>query len=101
MRSLITSIRIVAFSAVAITGAAAAVSAVTMVIDRHDLTVILVVLLLGVGLGAVLAAAVAGPLTADSAALSDAAEAVVGATSQPAAASTVMTSWVAPPAPST
>jgi signal transduction histidine kinase len=76
MRSLITSIRIVAFSAVAITGVAAAVSAVTMVIDRHDLTVILVALLLGVGLGAVLAAAVAGPLTADLAALSDAAEAV-------------------------
>ena len=76
VRSLITSIRIVAFSAVAITGVAAAVSAVTMVIDRHDLTVILVALLLGVGLGAVLAAAVAGPLTADLAALSDAAEAV-------------------------
>ncbi len=49
MRSLITSIRIVAFSAVAITGVAATVSALTMVLDRHDLTVILVALLLGVG----------------------------------------------------
>ena len=76
MRSLTTSLRIVAFSAVAITGVAAAVSALTMVIDRHDLTVILVALLLGVGLGAILAAAVAGPLTADLAALSDAADAV-------------------------
>lgn len=63
--SLRTSLRLVAFAAVAVTGAAVAVAAQTMFIERHDLTLVLVALVLGVGLGGVVASAVARPLTAD------------------------------------
>lgn len=76
MRSLITSIQLVAFAAVAVTAAVVAVASLTMFIDGHDLTLVLVALALGVGLGGVVAAAVANPLTADLAALSSTARAV-------------------------
>jgi two-component system sensor histidine kinase BaeS len=63
--SLRTSLRVVAFAAVAVTGAAVAVAAQTMFIEPHDLTLVLVALVLGVGLGGVVASAVARPLTTD------------------------------------
>lgn len=63
--SLRTSLRVVAFAAVAVTGAAVAAAALTMFIERHDLTLVLVALVLGVGLGGVVASAVARPLTTD------------------------------------
>ena len=72
-RSLRVSLRVVALAAVAITGVVVAVSAITMLLDRHDLTVIMIALLLGVGLGGVMAAAVGSSLTKDLAALSAAA----------------------------
>ena len=65
LSSLRTSLRVVAFAAVAVTGAAVAVAAQTMFIERHDLTLVLVALVLGVGLGGVVASAVARPLTTD------------------------------------
>ena len=65
INSLRTSLRVVAFAAVAVTGAAVAVAAQTMFIERHDLTLVLVALVLGVGLGGVVASAVARPLTTD------------------------------------
>ncbi|MGA7269999.1 MAG: HAMP domain-containing sensor histidine kinase [Acidimicrobiia bacterium] len=65
MRSVLTSLRIVALAAVVVAGGVVAGAALTMFIEPHDLTVALVALLLGVGLGGVLAVAVAGPLTAD------------------------------------
>lgn len=63
--SLLTSLRIVAFAAVVVAAGAVAAAALTMFIEPHDLTLVLVALLLGVGLGGVLAVAVAGPLTSD------------------------------------
>lgn len=68
--SLRTSLRVVAFAAVAVTGAAVAVAAQTMFIERHDLTLVLVALVLGVGLGGVVASSVARPLTTDLTAVS-------------------------------
>ena len=65
INSLRTSLRVVAFAAVAVTGATVAVAAQTMFIERHDLTLVLVALVLGVGLGGVVASAVAHPLTTD------------------------------------
>jgi two-component system, OmpR family, sensor histidine kinase BaeS len=65
INSLRTSLRVVAFAAVAVTGAAVAVAAQTMFIEQHDLTLVLVALVLGVGLGGVVASAVARPLTTD------------------------------------
>ncbi len=65
LRSLLTSLRIVAVAAVVVAGGVVAGAALTMFIEQHDLTVALVALLLGVGLGGVLAVAVAGPLTSD------------------------------------
>ena len=73
MASLVISIRILAFAAVVLTGIVVAVSAVTMFIEPHDLSLVKVALLLGVGLGGVLAVAVAQPLTRDLAAMSTAA----------------------------
>lgn len=74
--SLLTSLRIVALAAVTVAAGAVAAAALTMFIEPHDLTLLLVALLLGVGLGSVLALAVAGPLTADLARLARTAEAV-------------------------
>lgn len=68
--SLRTSLTVVAFAAVAVTGAAVAVAALTMFIESHDLTLVLVAILLGVGLGGVVAGAVARPLTEDLEAIS-------------------------------
>ena len=70
LESLRTSLRVVAFAAVAVTAAAVAVAAQTMFIEPHDLTLVLVALVLGVGLGGVVASAVARPLTADLTAVS-------------------------------
>lgn len=63
--SLLTSLRIVAFAAVVVAAGAVAVAALSMFIEPHDLTLVMVALVLGVGLGGVLAVAVAGPLAAD------------------------------------
>ncbi|MGH8924681.1 MAG: sensor histidine kinase [Acidimicrobiia bacterium] len=71
--SLLISIRILALAAVVVTGIVVAVSAMTMFIEPHDLNLVMVALLLGVGLGGVLAVAVAQPLTADLAAMAAAA----------------------------
>lgn len=76
LRSLATSIRLVAFAAIAVTAAAVAVASLTMFIEAHDLALVLVALALGVGLGGVVAAAVAHPLTADLDTLSSTARAV-------------------------
>jgi two-component system sensor histidine kinase BaeS len=76
LRSLMTSIRLVAFAALVVAAGAVALSAVTMFIDPHDLNLVLVALLLGVGLAGVLAVAVAGPLTGDLAELAAVAERV-------------------------
>lgn len=75
-RSLRTSLIVVAFAAVAVTGAAVAVAALTMFIEPHDLTLVLVAIGLGVGLGGVVAGAVARPLTTDLEAISRTAERV-------------------------
>jgi two-component system, OmpR family, sensor histidine kinase BaeS len=69
-KSLRISLQVVAFAAVAVTGAAVAVASMTMFIESHDLTLVLVALVLGVGLGGVLAGAVARPLTDDLTAVS-------------------------------
>lgn len=74
--SLLTSLRIVAFAAVVVAAGAVAAAALTMFIEPHDLTLVMVALLLGVGLGGVLAVAVASPLTADLGRLATAARAV-------------------------
>jgi len=71
--SLVISIRILAFAAVVVTGIVVAVSAMTMFIEPHDLSLVMVALVLGVGLGGVLAVAVAHPLTSDLAAMAMAA----------------------------
>jgi hypothetical protein len=63
--SLLTSLRIVAFAAVVVAAGAVAVAALSMFIEPHDLTLVMVALVLGVGLGGVLAVAVAGPLAGD------------------------------------
>lgn len=76
MRSLLTSLRIVALAAVVVAGGVVAGAALTMFIEPHDLTLALVALLLGVGLGGVLAVAVAGPLTADLGRLAETARSV-------------------------
>ncbi|MGH8926744.1 MAG: sensor histidine kinase [Acidimicrobiia bacterium] len=76
--SLRTSLQVVAFAAVAVTGAVVATASLTMFIEPHDLTVVLVALVLGVGLGGVVAAAVARPLTDDVSAMSSTARRVAG-----------------------
>lgn len=76
--SLRTSLIVVAFAAVAVTGTAVAVAALTMFIEPHDLTLVLVTIVLGVGLGGVVAGAVARPLTDDLDAISRTAEKVGG-----------------------
>jgi two-component system sensor histidine kinase BaeS len=73
-----TSLIVVAFAAVAVTGAAVAVAALTMFIEPHDLTLVLVAIVFGVGLGGVVAGAVARPLTDDLESISRTAE-MVGA----------------------
>lgn len=65
LRSLLTSLRIVALAAVVVAAGVVAAAAVTMFIEPHDLTLVMVALLLGVGLGGVVAVAVASPLTED------------------------------------
>jgi signal transduction histidine kinase len=72
-KSLRTSLQMVALAAVAVTAAVVAVASLAMFIEPHDLTLVLVALVLGVGLGGVVAAAVARPLTGDLSALSEAA----------------------------
>lgn len=76
MKSLVTSIQLVAFAAIAVTAAVVAVASLTMFIEAHDLALVLVALALGIGLGGVVAAAVANPLTADLDTLSSTAHAV-------------------------
>ncbi len=73
LSSLRASLIIVSLAAVGVTGAAVAVAALTMFIESHDLTLVLVALVLGVGLGGVVAAGVARPLTSDLDAISNAA----------------------------
>ena len=75
-KSLRTSLQVVAFAAVAVTAAVVAVASLTMFIEPHDLTLVLVALVLGVGLGGVVAAAVARPLTGDLSAVSNTARRV-------------------------
>jgi signal transduction histidine kinase len=77
-KSLRTSLQVVALAAVAVTAAVVAVASLAMFIEPHDLTLVLVALVLGVGLGGVVAAAVARPLTGDLTALSTAAAGVAG-----------------------
>ena len=74
--SLRTSLIVIAYAAVVVTGAAVAVAALTMFIEPHDLTLVLVAIGLGVGLGSVIAGAVARPLTSDLEAISHTAERV-------------------------
>jgi two-component system sensor histidine kinase BaeS len=74
LSSLRASLIIVAMAAVGVTAAAVAVAALTMFIETHDLTLVLVALLLGVGLGGVVAGGVARPLASDLEAISIAAE---------------------------
>jgi two-component system sensor histidine kinase BaeS len=74
--SLRTSLTVVAFAAVAVACATVAVAAVTMFIESHDLTLVLVAIVLGVGLGGAVAGAVARPLTQDLEAISRTAERV-------------------------
>lgn len=76
LASLAVSLRLVALAAVVVAGGVVAAAALTMFIEPHDLTLVLVALLLGVGLGSVLALAVAGSLTADLGRLAVTAEAV-------------------------
>ena len=73
LSSLVISVRILAFAAVGVSGLVVAVSAVTMFIEPHDLNLVMVALLMGLGLGGVLAVAVAQPLTGDLATMSTAA----------------------------
>jgi len=74
--SLRTSLTVIAYAAVVVTGAAVAVAALTMFIEPHDLTLVLVAIGLGVGLGSVIAGAVARPLTSDLEAISRTAQRV-------------------------
>jgi two-component system sensor histidine kinase BaeS len=74
--SLRTSLTVVAFAAVAVTGVAVALAALTMFIEPHDLTLVMVALVLGVGLGGVVAGSVARSLTDDLKAISVTAERV-------------------------
>jgi two-component system sensor histidine kinase BaeS len=76
LSSLRTSLTVVALAAVAVTGAAVAVAALTMFIEPHDLTLVMVAVVLGVGLGGVLAGAVGRPLTDDLDAISRTADRV-------------------------
>jgi two-component system sensor histidine kinase BaeS len=76
LSSLRTSLTMVAFAAVAVTGVAVAVAALTMFIEPHDLTLVMVALVLGIGLGGVVAGSVARSLTDDLKAVSVAAERV-------------------------
>jgi two-component system, OmpR family, sensor histidine kinase BaeS len=76
LSSLVTSLRLVAVAAVVVAAGVVAAAALTMFIEPHDLTLVLVALLLGVGLGSVLALAVAGSLTADLARLATTARSV-------------------------
>lgn len=76
LSSLRTSLTMVAFAAVAVTGVAVAVAALTMFIEPHDLTLVMVALVLGIGLGGVVAGSVARSLTTDLKAISVAAERV-------------------------
>ncbi|MFN2487934.1 MAG: sensor histidine kinase [Acidimicrobiia bacterium] len=76
LRSLRTSLQVVALAAVAVTGLVVGLAALTMFIEPHDLTLLLVALVLGVGLGGVVAMAVAKPLTEHLAAVSGAASRV-------------------------
>lgn len=76
LRSLRTSLQVVALAAVAVTGVVVGLAALTMFIEPHDLTLLLVALILGVGLGGVVAMAVAKPLTEHLAAVSSAASRV-------------------------
>ncbi len=78
LRSLLTSLRLVALAAVVVAAGAVAVAAVSMFIEPHDLTLVMVALVLGVGLGGVLAVAVAGPLASDLERLAETADAVGG-----------------------
>jgi signal transduction histidine kinase len=70
LSSLRSSLTLVAFAAVAVTAVAVAVAALTMFIEAHDLTLVMVALVLGVGLGGVVAGAVARSLTDDLKAIS-------------------------------
>ncbi len=72
--SLRASLVVVAMAAVFVAGCTAALAAMTMFIEPHDLQLILVAVILGVGLGGVVAGAVARPLTRDLEAITDAAE---------------------------
>ncbi|HSK07900.1 MAG TPA: HAMP domain-containing sensor histidine kinase [Acidimicrobiia bacterium] len=74
LSSLRASLVIVSLAAVGVTGAAVAAAAMTMFIEPHDLTLVMVALLLGVGLGGVVASGVARPLASDLEAISIAAE---------------------------
>lgn len=76
LRSLRTGLQVVALAAVAVTGVVVGLAALTMFIEPHDLTLLLVALILGVGLGGVVAMAVAKPLTEHLAAVSSAASRV-------------------------
>jgi two-component system sensor histidine kinase BaeS len=74
LSSLRASLIIAPMAAVGVTAAAVAVAAMTMFIEPHDLTLVMVALLLGVGLGGVVASGVARPLASDLEAISVAAE---------------------------
>lgn len=76
LSSLRTTIIVVALAAVVVAGVVVAGAAVTMFIEPHDLTLVLVAIVLGVGLGGVMAGAVAQSLTSDLAAISTTAEEV-------------------------
>ncbi len=73
LRSIVTGVRLVALTAVVTAGGAVAVSAASMFLSNHDLVLVMVALLLGVGLGGVLAVGVARPLIADLEKVSEAA----------------------------
>jgi signal transduction histidine kinase len=73
LSSLVISVRILAFGAVVVSAMVVAVSAMTMFIEPHDLNLVMVALLMGLGLGGILAVAIAQPLTDDLAAMSSAA----------------------------
>lgn len=65
LRSLRWTIVVVGSSAVVVAGVMVAASATAMFLSVHDLRLVLASLTFGVGLGVLLAAAVAGPLTDD------------------------------------
>lgn len=69
LRSVRTGLQVVALAAVLVPGIVIGLSAMTMFIEPHDLQLLLVALILGIGLGAVVAVAVAKPLTEHLAAL--------------------------------